>query len=68
MGPFELMDLVGLDIANHVGQELNLAPETDNVLASLVKQGKLPAIADSADTYSVLINGLLPVGLKELAA
>ncbi len=41
MGPLELMDLVGLDIANHVGQELNLAPETDNVLANLVKQGKL---------------------------
>jgi 3-hydroxyacyl-CoA dehydrogenase/enoyl-CoA hydratase/3-hydroxybutyryl-CoA epimerase len=41
MGPLELMDLVGLDIANHVGQELNLAPETDNVLASLVRQGKL---------------------------
>jgi 3-hydroxyacyl-CoA dehydrogenase/enoyl-CoA hydratase/3-hydroxybutyryl-CoA epimerase len=41
MGPLELMDLVGLDIANHVGQELNLAPETDNVLAGLVKQGKL---------------------------
>jgi len=41
MGPLELMDMVGLDIANHVGQELNLAPETDTVLASLVKQGKL---------------------------
>jgi 3-hydroxyacyl-CoA dehydrogenase/enoyl-CoA hydratase/3-hydroxybutyryl-CoA epimerase len=41
MGPLELMDLVGLDIANHVGHELDLAPETDNVLASLVKQGKL---------------------------
>src|SRR5581483_4923674 len=41
MGPLELMDLVGLDIANHVGQELNLAPETDNVLSSLVTQGKL---------------------------
>jgi len=41
MGPLELMDLVGLDIANHVGQELNLAPETDNVLTSLVRQGKL---------------------------
>ena len=41
MGPLELMDMVGLDIANHVGQELNLAPESDNVLASLVKQGKL---------------------------
>lgn len=41
MGPLELMDLVGLDIADHVGQELNLAPDTENVLASLVKQGKL---------------------------
>ena len=41
MGPLELMDMVGLDIANHVGQELNLAPESDTVLASLVKQGKL---------------------------
>jgi 3-hydroxyacyl-CoA dehydrogenase/enoyl-CoA hydratase/3-hydroxybutyryl-CoA epimerase len=41
MGPLELMDLVGLDIANRVGQELNLAPETDNVLSSLVTQGKL---------------------------
>ena len=28
MGPIELMDLVGLDIANHVGEELNLAPES----------------------------------------
>jgi len=41
MGPLELMDLVGLDIANQVGEELGLAPETDNVLASLVRQGKL---------------------------
>jgi 3-hydroxyacyl-CoA dehydrogenase/enoyl-CoA hydratase/3-hydroxybutyryl-CoA epimerase len=41
MGPLELMDLVGLDIANHVGEELGLAPGTDNVLANLVKQGKL---------------------------
>jgi 3-hydroxyacyl-CoA dehydrogenase/enoyl-CoA hydratase/3-hydroxybutyryl-CoA epimerase len=41
MGPLELMDLVGLDIANHVGEELALAPGTDNVLASLVRQGKL---------------------------
>jgi 3-hydroxyacyl-CoA dehydrogenase/enoyl-CoA hydratase/3-hydroxybutyryl-CoA epimerase len=41
MGPLELMDLVGLDIANHVGEGLGLAPGTDNVLASLVKQGKL---------------------------
>ena len=41
MGPLELMDLVGLDIANHVGEELRLAPDTDNVLSSLVRQGKL---------------------------
>ena len=33
MGPLELMDLVGLDIANHVGEELNLAPGGDNVLS-----------------------------------
>ncbi len=41
MGPLELMDMVGLDIANHVGEELGLAPDGDNVLANLVKQGKL---------------------------
>ena len=41
MGPLELMDMVGLDIANHVGEELDLAPEGDNVLAGLVRQGKL---------------------------
>jgi 3-hydroxyacyl-CoA dehydrogenase/enoyl-CoA hydratase/3-hydroxybutyryl-CoA epimerase len=41
MGPLELMDMVGLDIANHVGEELNLVPKTDNLLTSLVKQGKL---------------------------
>jgi 3-hydroxyacyl-CoA dehydrogenase/enoyl-CoA hydratase/3-hydroxybutyryl-CoA epimerase len=41
MGPLELMDLVGLDIANHVGEELRLAPDTDNVLSSLVRLGKL---------------------------
>jgi 3-hydroxyacyl-CoA dehydrogenase/enoyl-CoA hydratase/3-hydroxybutyryl-CoA epimerase len=41
MGPLELMDMVGLDIADHVGEELNLAPKTDNLLTSLVKQGKL---------------------------
>jgi 3-hydroxyacyl-CoA dehydrogenase/enoyl-CoA hydratase/3-hydroxybutyryl-CoA epimerase len=41
MGPLELMDLVGLDIANHVGEELNLAPAGDNPLNTLVKQGKL---------------------------
>jgi len=34
----------------------------------LVRQGKLPAINDSADTYSVLINHLLPVGLKGVVA
>jgi 3-hydroxyacyl-CoA dehydrogenase/enoyl-CoA hydratase/3-hydroxybutyryl-CoA epimerase len=41
MGPLELMDMVGLDIAHHVGEELDLAPEGDNVLAGLVRQGKL---------------------------
>ena len=41
MGPLELMDMVGLDIANHVGEELGLAPKGDHVLATLVKQGKL---------------------------
>jgi len=45
MGPLELMDMVGLDICNKVGEELDLAPKaagaSDNVLASLVKQGKL---------------------------
>jgi 3-hydroxyacyl-CoA dehydrogenase/enoyl-CoA hydratase/3-hydroxybutyryl-CoA epimerase len=35
------MDLVGLDIANHVGEELDLAPAGDNPLNTLVKQGKL---------------------------
>jgi 3-hydroxyacyl-CoA dehydrogenase/enoyl-CoA hydratase/3-hydroxybutyryl-CoA epimerase len=41
----ELMDMVGLDICNKVGEELDLAPTSagrpDNVLATLVKQGKL---------------------------
>ncbi|MGD9502302.1 MAG: 3-hydroxyacyl-CoA dehydrogenase NAD-binding domain-containing protein [Methyloceanibacter sp.] len=41
MGPLELMDMVGLDIAHHVGEELDLAPQGDNVLAGLVQQGKL---------------------------
>ena len=45
MGPMELMDMVGLDICNKVGEELNLSPksdgQSDNVLATLVKQGKL---------------------------
>lgn len=41
MGPLELMDMVGLDIVNHVGEELNLAPHGENVLSRLVKAGKL---------------------------
>jgi 3-hydroxyacyl-CoA dehydrogenase/enoyl-CoA hydratase/3-hydroxybutyryl-CoA epimerase len=41
MGPLELMDMVGLDIANHVGKELQLAPKGGNVLDTLVGQGKL---------------------------
>jgi len=45
MGPMELMDMVGLDICNKVGEELDLSPksdgQSDNVLATLVKQGKL---------------------------
>jgi 3-hydroxyacyl-CoA dehydrogenase/enoyl-CoA hydratase/3-hydroxybutyryl-CoA epimerase len=40
MGPLELMDMVGLDIAHKVGQELG-GPQPDNELARLVKQGKL---------------------------
>ena len=40
MGPLELMDMVGLDIANRVGEELELAPPGDSVLTMLVKQGK----------------------------
>ena len=34
----------------------------------LIRQGKLPAIEDSADVYSLLINHLLPVGLKGVVA
>ena len=41
MGPLELMDMVGLDIAAKVGEELSLAPKTESVLTTLVKQGKL---------------------------
>jgi 3-hydroxyacyl-CoA dehydrogenase/enoyl-CoA hydratase/3-hydroxybutyryl-CoA epimerase len=41
MGPLELMDLVGLDIANHVGETLGIAPGKDNSLSRLVKAGKL---------------------------
>jgi SSS family solute:Na+ symporter len=38
------------------------------IAVALIRQGKLPAIADSADTYSLLINKLLPVGLRGLVA
>jgi solute:Na+ symporter, SSS family len=38
------------------------------IAAGLVHQGKLPALSDSADTYSLLINTLLPVGLKGVVA
>jgi solute:Na+ symporter, SSS family len=38
------------------------------IAAALVKQGRLPAFGNSADTYSVLINHLLPVGLKGVVA
>ena len=38
------------------------------IAAALVKQGKLPAFENSADTYSVLINHVLPVGLKGVVA
>ena len=45
MGPMELMDMVGLDICNKVGEELDLSPArgsaSDNVLSALVSQGKL---------------------------
>jgi SSS family solute:Na+ symporter len=35
---------------------------------ALTRQGKLPAPTDSADTYSLLINFVLPVGLKGVVA
>jgi 3-hydroxyacyl-CoA dehydrogenase/enoyl-CoA hydratase/3-hydroxybutyryl-CoA epimerase len=41
MGPLELMDLVGLDIANKVGAELGSATPQDNPLSRLVSAGKL---------------------------
>ncbi len=42
MGPLELMDMVGLDIANKVGQELNLfAAKQETTLTRLVNAGKL---------------------------
>ncbi len=34
----------------------------------LVRQGKLPAVENSADAYSLLINHLLPVGVKGVVA
>ncbi len=41
MGPLELMDLVGLDIASHVGKELSLASKEETTLSRLVKERKL---------------------------
>ncbi len=42
MGPLELMDMVGLDIANHVGEELRSRARTATMCSTtLVKQGKL---------------------------
>jgi 3-hydroxyacyl-CoA dehydrogenase/enoyl-CoA hydratase/3-hydroxybutyryl-CoA epimerase len=41
MGPLELMDMVGLDIAAKVGEELGGGPQPETVLSRLVKQGKL---------------------------
>lgn len=38
------------------------------IALGLTRQGKLPAPANSADIYSVMINNLLPVGLKGLVA
>ena len=41
MGPLELMDMVGLDIAAKVGEELGPAERRETQLTRLVKQGKL---------------------------
>ena len=41
MGPLELMDMVGLDIANKVGAELGSGAPQDNPLSRLVSAGKL---------------------------
>jgi 3-hydroxyacyl-CoA dehydrogenase/enoyl-CoA hydratase/3-hydroxybutyryl-CoA epimerase len=41
MGPLELMDMVGLDIAAKVGEELGPAEKRETHLGRLVKQGKL---------------------------
>lgn len=38
------------------------------IAAALIRQGKLPAVESSADTYSLLVNNLLPVGLRGLVA
>ncbi|OGD33553.1 MAG: sodium:solute symporter, partial [Candidatus Aminicenantes bacterium RBG_19FT_COMBO_58_17] len=38
------------------------------IAEGLIRQGKFPPINDSADTYSLLINHLLPVGLKGVVA
>jgi len=38
------------------------------IALGLTRQGKLPAPANSADIYSVMINNLLPVGLKGIVA
>ena len=41
MGPLELMDLVGVDIANKVGQQLGSGSPQDNPVSRLVQAGKL---------------------------
>ncbi|MGI9383433.1 MAG: 3-hydroxyacyl-CoA dehydrogenase NAD-binding domain-containing protein, partial [Methyloligellaceae bacterium] len=41
MGPLELTDVVGLDIAKHVAEILGLGPVEDSELERLVKDGKL---------------------------
>ncbi|HEY6656097.1 MAG TPA: 3-hydroxyacyl-CoA dehydrogenase family protein, partial [Methyloceanibacter sp.] len=41
MGPLELMDLVGLDIAGKVGEQLGSGTPQDNPLSRLVSAGKL---------------------------
>ena len=41
MGPLELMDMVGLDIANKVGEQLGPSSPGDNPLSRLVQAGKL---------------------------
>ena len=41
MGPLELTDVVGLDIAKHVAEILGLGPIEDSELERLVRAGKL---------------------------